>query len=237
MRLPRTVLALLFLAVTGTQAEETAAPDFSQLFAERNARTLAVLEVEFPTDHKTLMIRIGAIARSGQSQMLMLSGGFDAIGGIRRKYANRLQYAPPQALANLLQAAAGFHEAVLAGEGPGGCGVFAQNGTGALFQLGRSDPYVRQIDLQSAMYFEAVTGAIEQPEYYGDPRPSDFAALLAVMGAAGVPKSYAATIAGGRPSDPDLCPALATMFKTAAVLDTPEGLRVRADLAKNLAGY
>lgn len=237
MRLLVTFFALLFLVVSGVQAEETADPAFSQLFAERNARTLAVLEAEFPTDHKALMIRIGAIERGGQSRMLMLSGSFDAIGAIRRKYATRLQYAPPQALANLLLAAAGFHEAVLAGEGPGGCGVFAQNGTGALFQLSRSDAYARQIDLQSAMYFEAVAGAIEQPEYYGDPRQSDFAALLTVMGAAGVPQSYAATIARGQPSDPDLCPALATMFKAAAALDTPEGLRVRADLAKNLAGY
>jgi hypothetical protein len=126
---------------------------------------------------------------------------------------------------------------VLKSDGPGGCGVFAQNGSGVLFQLGRSDGYARQIDLQSAVYFEAVAGAIEQPEYYGELKQSDFGALLAALAAAGVPKSYADAIVSGKPSNPELCPALITMFKAAAVFDTPEGLRVRADLAKNLAGY
>jgi hypothetical protein len=228
------VLIVLGLFATGAAAED--AP-FGKVVAERNPRTLAVLEAEFPADHRALMIRIGALERSGQSQMLMLSGAFDAIGSIRRKYADRLQYAPPDALSALLTTAAGFHASVLEGEGPGGCGVFAQNGTGTLFQLGKSKAYRREIDLQSAMYFEAVAGAIERPEYYGEPQQADLAALFAVLAAAGVPETYVPAIVSGRPSDPDLCPALIAMFKAAAIFDTPEGLRARADLAKNLAGY
>lgn len=231
------LLTTLAVLVSGVSAQDVAQPDFQTLFAERNPKTLAVLQAEFPSDHKALMIRLGAIARSGQSGMLMFSGAFDALGSIRRKYSNRLQYAPPEALTGLLSAAAGFHQSVLSGEGPGGCGVFAQNGTGTLFQLNLSEKYAREIDLQSAMYLDAVAAAIERPEYYGELQQSDFAALLAVMAAAGVPQSYAASIAGGRPSDPDFCPALIAMFKAAAVFDTPEGLRVRADLARNLAGY
>ena len=232
-----TLLTTLAILVSGASAQDVGQPDFQTLFAERNPKTLSVLEAEFPSDHKALMIRLGAISRGGQSSMLMLSGAFDAVGSIRRKYANRLQYAPPDALAGLLTAAAGFHHSVLSGEGPGGCGVFAQNGTGTLFQLNLSGTYAREIDLQSAMYLEAVAEAIERPEYYGELRQSDFAALLAVMAAAGVPQSYAASIAGGKPSDPDFCPALIAMFRAAAAFDTPEGLRARADLARNLAGY
>lgn len=231
------LLTTLAVLVSGASAQDVAPPDFQTLFAERNPKTLAVLEAEFPSDHKALIIRLGAIGRSGQSSMLMLSGAFDAIGSIRRKYANRLQYAPPDALAALLTAAAGFHQSVLSGEGPGGCGVFAQNGTGTLFQLNLSESYAREIDLQSAMYLQAVAEAIERPEYYGELQQSDFAALLAVMAAAGVPQGYATSIAGGKPSDPDFCPALIAMFRAAAAFDTPEGLRARADLAKNLAGY
>jgi hypothetical protein len=230
-------IATLAVLASGAASAQDAGPDFSTRFAERNPKTLAVLEAEFPSDLKALVIRLGAIGRSGQSSMLMFSGAFDALGSIRRKYANRLQYAPPDALAALLVAAAGFHQSVLTGEGAGGCGVFAQNGTGTLFQLNRSETYAREIDLQSAMYFEAVAEAIERPEYYGELQQSDFAALLAVMAAAGMPKTYAASIASGKPSDPDFCPALIAMFKAAAVFDTPEGLRVRADLARNLAGY
>jgi hypothetical protein len=236
MRLLTVIFTALVVLTAAAPAQDTA-PAFSKLFAERNARTLAVLEAEFPADYRALMIRIGAVERSGQSEMLKLSGSFAAVSDIRRKYAGRLRFAPPDALAALLTAAAGFHDAVLEGEGVGTCGVFAQNGTGALYQLSRSEPYAREIDLQSALYFEAVAAAIERPEYYGETSQADFAALLAAMGAAGVPPGYAASIAGGRPSDPDFCPALSTMFKAAAVFDTPEGLRVRADLAKNLAGY
>jgi hypothetical protein len=229
------VVAALF--ATAAMGQDKPAPTFSETFVDRNPRTLAVLRAEFPDEHRALLERIGIIERGGQSEMLMLSNGFDAVGAIRRKYAARLEFAPPQALTALLASTAGFYEAVFKGEGPGGCGVFAQNGTGALFQLSRSEAYAKEIDLQSAMFLEAVAAAIERPEYYGAGGQEDFAALLVVMTEAGVPPDYLAAIAGGKPSDPNLCPALATMFKAAAVFDTPEGLRVRADLAKNLAGY
>lgn len=212
-------------------------PNFAKLFAERNPRTIAVLKAEFPDDLRALLQRIDAISASDQSLKIKLSGGFDAVRGIRKKYAPRLAFAPPEALAGLLVAAAGYHEAVLGGEGPGGCGVFAQNGTGTLFQLDRSELYAKEIDLQSALYLEAVAAGIETPEYYGDVTQDDFNELLAVMAKAGVSKDYLTALAGGKPSDPNLCPALVTMFKSAAVVDTPAGLRVRADLAKNLTGY
>lgn len=229
------VAAALLFATAATGQDAT--PTFSKTFAERNTRTLAVLRAEFPQEHRALLQRIGILERSGQSDMLMASGGFDAVGAIRRQYAARLEFAPPQALAALLASTAAFHEAVFEGEGPGGCGLFARNGSGTLFQLGRAEAYANQIDLQSALYFEAVAGAIERPEFYGTTGPADFAALLLAMTKAGAPPDYLAAIAGGKPSDVNLCPALATMFRAASVFDTPEGLRVRADLAKNLAGY
>ena len=55
--------------------------------------------------------------------MLKLSAAFDAVADIRRKYAARLRYAPPQTLAAMLDAAASFHLAVLERDGPGACAV------------------------------------------------------------------------------------------------------------------
>lgn len=234
MRLLALAAAILAFAAVPAQSQE---PSFRELFESRNGRTLAVLRAEFPQDYSSLMIRIGAVERSELSETLKLSAGFAAVSDLRRKYVDRLRYAPPQTLAALLDSAAGFHLAVLEGEGPEACGVFAQNGTGALFAADRSEPYAAAIDLQSARYFEAVAGAIERPEYYGEPQEQDFAIVLAALVAAKLPESYVRAIVSGRPSDPDLCPALVALFRTASVLDSPQGLRVRADLAVNLAGY
>ncbi len=52
-----------------------------------------------------------------------------------------------------------------------------------------------------------------------------------------MPKAYAEAIASGNAANRNLCPALSTMFRAAAVYSAPEGLRVRADLAQNLEGY
>ncbi|HEY9010802.1 MAG TPA: hypothetical protein VIN06_07270, partial [Devosia sp.] len=152
-----TLVATLVLLALPAVAEETS---FRQLFESRNGRTLAVLKAEFPQDYDGLMIRIGAVERSEQSEMLKLSAAFAAVGDVRRKYVARLRFAPPQDLAALLESAAAFHQSVLEKDGPGACGVFAQNGTGALFSLARSDTYAAEIDTQSARYFEAVAGAI-----------------------------------------------------------------------------
>lgn len=226
-------LAVSMLLAAPVLAEEAG---FAERFAARNPLTLAVLESEFPSDLTLLEVRLRAIETLGQGE-LVAAAAFNAVGEIRRKYAPRIRFAPPEALASLLQATASFHEAVFAGEGPAACGLFAQNGTGTLFQLSLADKYAAEIDRQTALFLETVVAAIEQPESYGPTGEQDFAALLAVMGRAGVPASYGVAIASGRPENDELCPALATMFKAAAVFDTPAGLRVRADLAQNLAGY
>ncbi|HEY9013304.1 MAG TPA: hypothetical protein VIN06_20060, partial [Devosia sp.] len=80
-------------------------------------------------------------------------------------------------------------------------------------------------------------GAIERPEYYGEPQQQDFAVVLAALVAAKVPEGYVPAIVGGQRNNPDFCPALVALFKTAAIIDSPPGLRVRADLAANLVGY
>jgi len=234
-------LALSVLAqlpVLGQQAApEAAANGFVALFSARNATTLAVLQAEFPADHVALLTRVAAIAASGQNQEAMLSAGFAAIGTIRRKYAERLRFAPAQTLSDLLVHTAEFHDAVYEGEGVGGCGYFARNGTGTLYELGVSERYAALIDLQTALYLRAAVAGIEQPEIYGATGERDFAALLSGMAAAGLPKAFVEAIASANPANENLCPALSTMFRAAAVYNTPEGLRVRADLAQNLAGY
>ena len=227
-------LAVSMLLATPVLAEEAG---FAERFAARNPLTLAVLASEFPSDLTLLEVRLRAIETLGQGDLIAGAAAFNAVGEIRKKYAPRIRFAPPEALASLLQATASFHEAVFAGEGPAACGLFAQNGTGTLFQLSLSDKYAAEIDRQSALFLEAVVAAIERPEAYGPTGEQDFATLLAVMGRAGVPASYGVAIASGRPENDELCPALATMFKAAAAFDAPQGLRVRADLAQNLAGY
>jgi len=234
MKITALFALLVALVVFPAQAQDKT---FTERFTERNARTLAVLEAEFPQDHRTLMIRIGAIERSSQSDMLKLSASFASISDIRKKYADRLRFAPPVALEKLLRAAAAFHERVLELDGEAACSAFAQSGTGVLFQLANSDKYVVEIDRQSAEYFSAVTQGIEHPEFYGEAQQDDLALVLRAMLAAGSSQEQVALILAGRPNTEGYCSALAAMFRVASVLDAPQGLRARADLAVNLAGY
>jgi len=230
---------LLFLAAVllplAAQAQD--AKPFTELFAERNGRTLKVLEAEFPQDHRMLMVRLGAIERSDQSEMLKLNAAFSLVNDLRKQYAPRLRFAPPAALERLLRAAAAFHERVREVEGDATCGAFAQNGTGVLYQLGMSEKYAVEIDRQSAQFFEAVADAVERPESYGELQKDDLALVLRGMLAAGASEEQVAVILSGRPNAEGYCSAIAAMFRIAAVLDQPAGLRSRADLAVNLSGY
>jgi hypothetical protein len=236
MRLIFTALFLL-LAAFPVVAQERLISEFETRFAERNARTLALLQAEFPEDHAALLQRLEVIGATRQSLAEKFSAGFDAVGVLRRKYAERLRFAPGEALSGLLVQTALFHDAVHAGEGAIACGVFAKNGTGALYLRGVSARYATHIDAQSTMFFAAVAAAVEDPQDYGQNSPNDLTSLLTTMAEAGMPRAYAEAIASGNPANRNLCPALSTMFRAAAVYSAPEGLRVRADLAQNLEGY
>ena len=233
MRLLLALIAVLLPLAAQAQDQKP----FTELFADRNGRTLAVLKAEFPQDHRMLMVRLGAIERSEQSEMLKLNSAFALVNDLRKQYAPRLRFAPPAALERLLRATAAFHERVLEVDGDATCGAFAQNGTGVLYQLGTSEKYAVEIDRQSAEYFEAVAQAIERPESYGEVQKDDLALVLRGMLAAGSSQEQVALILSGRPNAEGYCSAVAAMFRIAAVLDQPAGLRSRADLAVNLSGY
>ena len=233
MRLLLALIAVLLPLAAQAQDQKP----FTELFADRNGRTLAVLKAEFPQDHRMLMVRLGAIERSEQSEMLKLNSAFALVNDLRKQYAPRLRFAPPAALERLLRATAAFHERVLEVDGDATCGAFAQNGTGVLYQLGTSEKYAVEIDRQSAEYFEAVAQAIERPESSGEVQKDDLALVLRGMLAAGSSQEQVALILSGRPNAEGYCSAVAAMFRIAAVLDQPAGLRSRADLAVNLSGY
>lgn len=200
-------------------------------------RTLALLAAEFPVDHQALLEDLAAIdAEDGTERELGLLVA-QRFTGLRRKYADRLQFAPSAAHSKMMSQLAAFYEKVHQTEGSAVCGRFAADGSAVLFDLGLSVAYAEFIDAQSVAFFEAVVGAIERPEYAGAASQDDWSFVVRKMVEAGAPASFAATIAGGDPDDPDLCLALAAMFVATALLDTPEGARTRADFARNLTGY
>ncbi|HQZ13438.1 MAG TPA: hypothetical protein PK286_11205 [Devosia sp.] len=211
--------------------------DFKAEVDRRYGRTLEVIRAEFPRDHAALMAEIAAIKwqRGGENDALLAA--FGAVTELKKKYAARLQFAPSAKQAVMLENLAKFYVAVSGREGPEVCGQFASDGAGVLFARGLSGAYAAAIDIQSAAYFEAVAAALETPEYISPVRPDDWGVVVSAMVSAGAPPSFAKTISDGNPADPDLCPALAAMFVTSAVLNAPEGTRIRADFAKNLAGY
>lgn len=244
------VAALLFATTTSTLAQRigegvTVVPDLSpagrfDLMAEvekRYGATLGIIRSEFPRDYAEVMTAIAAISWRGGEENRALLGAFGAVTEVKKKYASRLIFAPSPRHSAMLASLAKFYVAVAETEGTETCGRFAEDGSGVLFELGLSGKYAAALDAQSAAYFEAVVAAIETPEYGGAVEPEDWSAVVNAMIAAGAPQSFARTISAGNRADPDLCPALAAMFVTSAVLDTPEGERTRADFAKNLSGY
>ena len=200
-------------------------------------RTLTLIQKEFPDDYTALARRLAEIDSLAGDERTLLLASFEAFAELRRKYADRLLFAPSINHAVMLGRLADFYHGVLGGEGPTVCGRFARDGSGVLFELGLSAKYATALDMQSYTLFDAVVQAIEAPDYAGVVQSEDWSAVLGVMIAAGAPESYLQTIAAGDASDPDLCRALAAMFRTAGLLDTPEGRRTRADFAKNLTGY
>jgi hypothetical protein len=226
----------------------TATPDLSQLrppdavdvldiVGKLYGRTLTLLQAEFPNDYAVLAQRIAEIDAQPGTETVLLLASFEAFTELRRKYADRLLFAPSLNHSVMLGRIADFHDLVFAGEGAATCGRFAQDGSGVLFERGLAAKYAVAIDLQSLAYFEAVVAAIESPDPSAVASPEDWGMVLGTMIAAGAPQIYVTAISGGDPNDPNLCPALAAMFRTAGLLDTPEGKRTRADFAKNLSGY
>lgn len=226
----------------------TATPDLSKfsppsavnvldIVGKLYGRTLTLLQAEFPEDYAALARRIADIDAQPGTEPVLLLASFEAMTELRRKYADKLLFASSLHHSVMLGRIADFHDLVFAGEGAAVCGRFALDGSGVLFELGLAAKYAVAIDLQSLAYFEAVVEAIEAPDYSGVAVPEDWSMVLGVMVAAGVPQTYVAAISAGDPNDPNLCPALAAMFRTSGLLDTPEGQRTRADFAKNLSGY
>ena len=199
--------------------------------------TLALLEREFPADHAALMAVVEEIGGGEGQPVDLLLAASQQLAEVRRKYADRVVFAPGVSHPVMLGLLADFYDSVLATDGASVCGRFAHDGSAVLFELGLSGNYAGHLDRQSVAYFESVVLAIEAPEIAGALQPEDMAVLLAAMVRAGAPPSYVAAIAGGRPNDPNLCAAYAALFRTSGLLDSPEGARTRADFAKNLAGY
>jgi hypothetical protein len=245
MRIILVVLALLIFATSSRAApgDVTATPDFRPKggliveMSRRYASTLALLKTEFPDDYTTLMSEIAAIGWQGVDPNKALLAAFTRLGAVREKYADKLLFAPSLSHSVMLGRLADFYDAVFKAEGPTVCGRFAVDGSAALFQLGLSEKYAEALDQQSFAYFDAVVRAIEAPNYNGVADRSDWGTVLGIMVSAGAPPSYVDTISSGDAKDPDLCPALAAMFRTSGLLDSGEGARTRADFAKNLSGY
>lgn len=211
--------------------------DVTATFRALYPRTFAVLRERFPADYAILLGRLAEIDQQPGDGTVRLLTAFQRLGDIRFKHAGRLLFAPGLQLSVVLGRIAEFHDAVLARDGPGVCGRFASDGSAVLFELGIESRYAEALDLQSHAFFEAVAAANAAPDHIGAVTADDWGVVMGAMLYAGAPPSYVETIRAGDPGDPDLCPALAAMFRTSGLLQSPEGLRTRADFARNLTGY
>jgi hypothetical protein len=246
MRMFFCALALLAGVVPASAQDYgiAAAPDVSPRFdvvdvmTTRFGRTIAAIKSDFPDQYVTLVAVLSGIGWQGvRDERVALLRAFEVMKDLRREHAEKVRHAPSVSHAVMLGLLADFYEEVLKAEGPAVCGRFAKDGSAVLFDLGLSEKYAERLDLQAAAYYDAVVKAIETPENPGAVRRTDWNFLLMRMVMAGAPRSFLDTIARGDPNDPDLCLALAAMFRASGLLETSAGQRTRADLARNLAGY
>ncbi|WP_072339984.1 hypothetical protein [Devosia enhydra] len=228
------------LGVPGKGKEAAKNPpseNVEQVFQQRNARTLAILDADFPRDHEALLAAARALRHADLTLDQKLERLFAMMSDTRKRYAERLRFAPGPQHRLMMGVLGAFMAEVDRVAGSEVCTAFAQDGTGALFQSGVASQFSAAIDVQSAAYFAAVVAAIENPEIHPPVLEADWSAVFAQMARDGHPLSYVESIAGGSPDDPALCSALSAMFRSAALMPGAPGERFRADFAPKLAGY
>lgn len=245
----RFVLFLFLVAICGPAFAQgvTAAPDLRRmqtggvdvaaLFEARFPATLALLKAEFPADRRVFDEGLAIIDGMAGEENALLTLAFSQLTDLRRHYEARLRFATSERQAAMLGQLAVLYDLVLKEEGAEVCGRLARDGTAALFEANLSEKYAELIDRQSVAYFEAVISAIEAPEPSEAMQPDDLKEIMGRLIEAGAPPSFPAAIAAGDPANPELCPALATLFLTISLMETPAAARARADFAQNLAGY
>lgn len=231
------LLATLVALAPPAFAFETAAETTAALFAEQYPATRGVLAADFPQDLQALEQSFGDIDRTEISPQLKMQRAFVELTALRKKYAPQLQFARADMSALVVLSLADFYQSVLQRDGAEVCGGFAKDGAGTLYTIGAAARYALELDRQSAAYFSAVVSAVEDPDVAGPVSQDDWTQVMSQIVADGHPPSYVVSIAAGKASDPDLCPALSAFMRAMVDLKSDTALRARADFIQNATGY
>lgn len=211
--------------------------DVAKVFESYYPKTMAVLQADFPAEYAGMQNVLRQLQQVRGTDEARLTAAFVALTKIRKKYADRLNNAPPETVRRMWGLLAEFHQTVLKNQGAKFCGEFATNGAGTLFQHGAAGVYAARLDAQSEAYFNAVVAAIENPEVYGEPDETDWSLAGMAMIANGGSEDDIKRILANDPRDPLLCKSLADFFLILAALDQPFSKRVLANFAPAAAGY
>ncbi|WP_354041243.1 hypothetical protein [Devosia sp. UYZn731] len=232
-------IALVALAALAPPAfaVETTNETTAALFAEQYPVTRSVLAADFPQDLQALEQSFGDIDSTEISPQLKMQRAFLELTALRKQYASQLQFARADMSALVVLSLADFYQSVLQRDGAAVCGGFATDGAGALYTIGAAPGYALELDRQSAAYFSAVVSALEDPDAVGPASEEDWKQVMSQIVTDGHPPSYLASIAGGRATDPDLCPALSAFMHAMVDVKSDVALRARADFIQNATGY
>lgn len=200
-------------------------------------KTMAILASDFPQDLAVFVTVVEDISSRQRQRAAAQAAAFRSLTEMRRKYEARVFAASAEAQAAMLTHLASLYDLVLENEGPEVCGLLAHGGSSVLFARGLAEKYAEMLDRQSMLYFEAVLATAPGARPPVAATSDDWNEMLAALEEGGAPASYRKAIEAGDPTNPDLCAALALLLRASAWHDMPAALRVRADFAKNLAGY
>jgi hypothetical protein len=148
---------------------------------------------------------------------------------LRRKYADRLATARPEALKAYLDDLIAMFRVVQKDKGNQVCATFAQKGGIVLAELARED-YKPMIDKQGALLWEAI---LLQPGSATPRAPAtdaEWGLVGDAMVGAGATQAQIDAVAGEKYQDPAYCDGLIRFMEAAASLPGEVGDRVRASM-------
>ena len=194
-----------------------------------------IVKSSFPEEYTALTTELSVALKAGAGQIELAGISQRAITALRQAHADEILSAPDDRLREIVTMSRDLHGAVLANEGRAVCNRFAIGGPASLDgnTLGK---FVEVLDAQGSAVLKAIV------EGQTDARPpserasaADWDAARAEAVTQGISQAQLDALSTLDQADGDLCGGLIGLMGAFLAMDTPQGLRLRANYVRDLA--
>jgi hypothetical protein len=228
------VLPVVAIACTGPVTREFVLPQIQSGVIESELADLpwmATIRDELPDEYKRILADFKAIRASSAADAEM--AGFNIMVNFRRRHATDLANAMDENLIAYLQDFLSLTRNVRDGYGPELCAKFISDGASV---LGDQKANTDVISNNVSILVRTIASSRRNPQPVGPATDNDWAAVAAKFLEAGGTDEQLQLVGTEQYSSSSYCNAALAFFQ--AVVDTPapSGHRIRASLAKEMAG-